>query len=733
MAMPVHAPREALTGMVERVTFHSEGSGYCVLRVAVPGQRELVTVIGAAASVTAGEQLEATGSWIIDREYGRQFQCTTLTLVPPGSREGIERYLGSGMVKGIGKGLARQLVAAFGEAVFQVIEEAPQRLLDLPRIGPKRQAHITRGWAEQKVIRDIMVFLHSHGVSTSRAVRIYKTYGDTAVARVRENPYDLALDIDGIGFKTADGLAGRLGIAPDAPMRAQAGVRHVLQEWCGHGHCAAWERKLAADAAALLEIPAPVIAAAIQVELDAEHLVAEEINGKPVLFLAALQRAERGVTSHLRRLAAGGPPWAAIDPGAALPWIELRTGQTLSPSQRQAVTTALHAKLAVITGGPGVGKTTVVNSILGILTAQGVRVCLAAPTGRAAKRLAASTGREAKTLHRLLEFDPGTLAFTRTAERPLDADLVVVDETSMVDVVLMNQLLKAIPDAAALLLVGDVDQLPSVGPGAVLADVIAAAAVPVIRLTEIFRQAAQSRIVVNAHRINAGQLPERAPPGAPDSDFHLIMARDKAEIHDRLLKVVAERIPARYGLDPVRDVQVLTPMNRGLLGARALNTDLQAGLNSEAQPRLTRFGWTYAPGDKVIQLANDYDKEVFNGDIGRIQAIDDEAGQLTIAFDGRTLTYDAHELDTLALAYATSVHKAQGSEYPAVVIPLAMEHYTLLQRNLLYTAVTRGKQVVVVIAEPRALQLAVKRTDSQRRLTRLRERLRGPNLALGLE
>lgn len=732
MTTPSLTDSECLAGMVERVTFHSEGNGFCVLRVAVPGQRDLVTVIGSAASVTAGEHLEASGHWVNDQEYGRQFRCTALRLVAPSSLEGIERYLGSGMVKGIGKRCARHLVEAFGAEVFQVIEDAPERLLDLHGIGPKRQARITNGWAEQKVIHAIMVFLHTHGVGSSRAVRIYKTYGNDAVARVRENPYGLALDIEGIGFKTADGIASRLGIAPDAPMRAQAGVRHVLQEWCGHGHCAAWYRKVAADTVALLAIPEPVVEAAIQVELDEERLIAEEINGKPVLFLAALQRAERGVTGHLRRLAVGGPPWALIDSGKALPWAEQHTGQALSASQRRAVTTALNAKIAIITGGPGVGKTTVVNSILGILTANGVEERLAAPTGRAAKRLAESTGREAKTIHRLLEFDARQMAFTRNAEHPLDADLVVIDEASMVDVVLMNQLLKAIPDSAALLLVGDVDQLPSVGPGAVLADVIAAEVVPVIRLTEIFRQAAHSRIVVNAHRINAGTHPEGAPPGEPDSDFHLITAKDKDDVHDRLLRVVAERIPARYGLDPVRDVQILTPMNSGVLGSRALNADLQALLNPDAQPCITRFGWTYAPGDMVIQLANDYDKEVFNGDIGRVQAIDTDEGLLTIDFDGRVVTYEASELDTLALAYATSVHKAQGSEYPAVVIPLAMEHYTLLQRNLLYTAVTRGKKVVVVIAEPKALSIAVKRTDSQRRLTRLRERLRGPNLGLTL-
>ncbi|MFE8034299.1 ATP-dependent RecD-like DNA helicase [Thiohalocapsa marina] len=716
------APTEPLSGAVVRVTYHSPESGFCVLRVQVRGQRDLVTLIGSAASVSPGEHLEAEGHWVNDRQHGLQYKATNLRIVPPRSLEGIERYLGSGMVKGIGPHFARTLVAAFGEDVFTVIEETPERLLALPGIGPKRQQRVTSAWAEQKVIREIMVFLQSHGVGTARAVRIYKTYGDAAVEKVRENPYRLALDIWGIGFKTADAIAERLGIARDAPIRAQAGVRHVLQELSTEGHCAAWRDELSTQAARLLEIPAPIIAAAIDSELAEERLVAETIAERPALFLAPLQRAERGVAGHLRRLAQDPPPWGPIDAEKALPWVETRTGQVLSASQRAAVATVLDAKVAIITGGPGVGKTTVVNSLLRILAAKGVEVLLCAPTGRAAKRLSESTGREAKTIHRLLEFDPQVMGFKRDAEHPLEADLVVVDETSMVDIVLMNQLLRAVPSFAALLLVGDVDQLPSVGPGAVLADLIASGTLPTLRLTEIFRQAAASRIIVNAHRINAGHQPEAAAPDGPASDFHLIRVDTPEAIHERLLRVVTERIPARFGLDPVRDIQVLTPMNRGGLGARALNVALQAALNPDAQPRIDRFGWTYAPGDKVIQLVNDYDKEVFNGDIGRIRAIDLEEGILTIDFDGRPVAYETGELDALALAYATSVHKAQGSEYPAVVIPLATQHYTLLQRNLLYTAVTRGKRLVVLIAQPKALAMAVKQTGAGR-LTRLREQL----------
>lgn len=714
-------PPETLQGSVERVTFHSPESGFCVLRVKVRGQQELMTVIGSAASITAGEYVECAGAWINDREHGLQFKAQHLRVVPPSTLEGIEKYLGSGMVKGIGPHFARQLVRAFGERVFEVIEQEPARLLELDGIGPKRQARVTQAWAEQKVIREIMVFLQSHGVGTARAVRIYKTYGAQAVERVQENPYRLALDIHGIGFKTADAIAQRLGIPADSLIRAQAGVRHVLQEIAGEGHCAAYRDSLIDTATQLLEIPAPIIEQALAAELQEQRLVAEELNDRPALFLGSLHRAEQGIADQLARLM-GPPPWGAIDAQKALPWVEQKTGLDLSASQRQAVAEAINRKISLITGGPGVGKTTVVNSILRILKAKGVQVLLGAPTGRAAKRLGESTDSEARTLHRLLEFDPKAMGFKRNQDNPLEADLVVVDETSMVDTVLMYQLLRAVPDGCGLLLVGDVDQLPSVGPGTVLADLIGSGVIPTVRLTEIFRQAAQSQIIVNAHRINQGQLPARSE-GA-DSDFYFIAADTPEEIHVKLLQVVTDRIPRRFGLDPVQDIQVLTPMNRGGLGARALNVELQQRLNPQAEPRVTRFGSTYAPGDKVIQTQNNYDKEVFNGDIGRIVKIDLEDQAVQVEFDGRRVEYDLGELDELALAYATSVHKSQGSEYAAVVIPLATQHYTLLERNLLYTAVTRGKRLVVIVGQVKALAMAVKRVGSVQRLTSLRERLR---------
>jgi len=712
---------ETLAGSIERVTYHGD-SGFCVLRVKLRGHRDLVTVIGSAASVTAGEYLECSGNWVNDRQHGLQFKARLLRVIAPSTLDGIERYLGSGMVKGIGPHFARKLVSAFGERVFDVIEDNPDALLSLDGIGPKRQRRVTEAWAEQKIIREIMVFLQSHGVGTARAVRIYKTYGEQAVERVRENPYRLALDIHGIGFKTADAIAQRLGIPADSLIRAQAGVRHVLQEIAGDGHCAAWSDELAVRSAQLLEIPPAIIGEAIDAQLAEEHLIAEAIDGRPVLLLTPLQRAEQGIALGIQRLGRDPPPWEPIDTAKALPWVAAQTGLALSDSQRAAIGQAVNGKLMIITGGPGVGKTTVVNSILRILLVKGVEVRLCAPTGRAAKRLSESTGRQAKTIHRLLEFDPAVMAFKRDQYSPLETDLVVIDEVSMVETALMNQLLRAIPTRAAVLLVGDVDQLPSVGPGAVLADLIGSGQVPSLRLTEIFRQAAASRIVVNAHRINHGRPPESPREDQRESDFYLIRCDTPELIQERLMRAVTERIPQRFGLDPVRDVQVLTPMNRGGLGARALNLELQRQLNPSTAPRVERFGWTYAPKDKVIQLVNDYDKDVFNGDIGRILAVDPEEGQLRIDFEGRAVDYEFGELDEIALAYATTVHKAQGSEYPAVVIPLAMSHYMLLQRNLLYTAVTRGKRLVVLVAQPKALHIAIDQTGANR-LTRLRQRL----------
>ena len=717
---PPPPEREVLAGAVERVTFHGEDSGFCVLRVKARGHRELVTVVGHAAAVSAGEWITASGEWVNDRTYGPQFRSRFLKATAPTSTEGIERYLGSGMIRGIGPVYAKKLVRAFGERVFDVIESEPGRLREVGGIGPVRAERITAAWAEQKAVREIMVFLHGHGVGTARAVRIFRTYGADAVQVMSENPYRLARDIRGIGFRTADAIAMRLGIGKTAMVRLRAGVAHALTEAMDDGHCGLPAEELRPAAAELLEAPEDLVRTAIGEELAAGNVVADRVGDTPCVFLAGLHRAEHGIAERLHRIAAGPLPWPRIDADKALPWVERRVGLELAPSQIGAIRLALASKVLVVTGGPGVGKTTIVNAILRILAAKGARLLLCAPTGRAARRMTETSGFEARTIHRLLEVDPASGGFRRDAEHPVDCDLLVVDEASMVDVPLMHALVKAVPDRTALLIVGDIDQLPSVGPGQVLADIIGSGAVPVVRLTEVFRQAAESRIIVNAHRINAGAVPELDPPEAI-SDFYFVPADDPESAVPRVLELVRTRIPRRFGLDPVRDIQVLCPMNRGGVGARSLNIELQAVLNPAGERKVERFGWTFARGDKVMQVENDYDKEVYNGDIGRVDDVDPELGEVTARFDGRTVAYGFGELDALVPAYATTIHKSQGSEYPAVVIPLMTQHYVMLRRNLLYTGVTRGKRLVVLVGQRKAIAIAVRAASGRRRWSKLRE------------
>jgi exodeoxyribonuclease V alpha subunit len=565
-----------------------------------------------------------------------------------------------------------------------------------------------------------MVFLHSHGVGTARAVRIYKTYGADAVQVMSENPYRLARDIRGIGFKTADAIAMKLGVAKTAMIRVRAGISYALTVAMDDGHCGLPTNELVPLAEKLLEIPQDVIRTALDLELAEGTVIADQVSEIDCIFLGSLHRAEQAVAERLLRLAKGELPWVSIDPDKAIPWVQQRINLTLAESQKAAVGLALASKVLVITGGPGVGKTTIVNAILRILSAKHVRLLLCAPTGRAAKRMSEATGLEAKTIHRLLEIDPKTGGFRKNNENPLDCDLLVVDETSMVDVLLMHALLKAVPDKAALLVVGDVDQLPSVGPGQVLVDTIASGAVPVVRLVEVFRQAAKSQIIVSAHRINEGGIPDLRKPDA-DSDFYFVEADDPETGVLRIVELVKTRIPKRFGLDPIRDVQVLCPMNRGGVGARSLNVELQAALNPAGGRKVERFGWTFSPGDKVMQIENDYDKEVYNGDIGYVKDVAPDEGELTVAFEERLVTYGFGELDTLVPAYATTIHKSQGSEYSAVVIPVMTQHYTMLQRNLLYTGVTRGKKLVVLVGQKKAVAIAVRNNTGRRRWSKLAE------------
>jgi exodeoxyribonuclease V alpha subunit len=717
-----------LDGTLGRVVYRDDESHFTVARLVVDGRVEPVTIVGELVGPTEGLPLRLRGRWVDDRKWGRQFKVETYHLRTPETLVGIERFLGSGLIPGIGPELAHRLVDKFGMDTLEVIDRSPGRLTEVAGIGASRAAKIAAAWADQRHVQDVMVFLRGHGVSAGFAARIVKKYGNDAIAKVRENPYRLAVEVWGIGFRTADAIAEKLGIARDAPARLEAGIVHVLGTNLEDGHLHVPEDELMRSTAELLGVSPDPLREALS-RLDHGRLVIRESLGHRgmVVALVDAQRAEVEAAAGLADLARTPARPLAIDIDAAVRDFEVKSGLELAAEQRRAVTAALIDKCVVITGGPGVGKTTIVRGIVHLALLCHRRVALAAPTGRAAKRLSESTGGEAMTLHRLLEYQPQTGAFARDRTTPLDADVVIVDETSMVDVPLLRGLVAALRPSAQLVLVGDVDQLPSVGPGSVLADVIASGAATVVRLTEIFRQAARSKIVISAHRINRGEMPDLAAPGdGAESDFYFVGRDEPEAARATVVDLVADRIPARFGFDAIADVQVLTPMHRGELGTAALNAALQARLNPTSErDELVRGDRAFRAGDKVMQLRNDYDRGVFNGDIGVIASVDARSATLRVDFDGaRHVDYERAELDQLVHAYAVSVHKSQGSEYPAVVLPLATQHYMMLQRSLLYTAVTRGRRLVVVVGSRRAVGMAVRNATARQRYTWLAERIR---------
>ncbi len=732
-AMSSRPAPHVLEAVLERLTYVNEETGYTIARVATGRGSDLLTVVGALLGAQPGESLQLRGWWSSHPQYGRQFEVVSYTTVLPATIQGIRRYLGSGLIKGIGPVFAERIVEHFDLDTLRIIEEEPGRLVEVPGLGPKRTAKITAAWVEQKAIKEVMVFLQGVGVSTSIAVRIYKKYGDTSIDVVRKEPYRLAADVWGIGFKTADTIAQAVGIPHDSPERVKAGLQYTLSQATDNGHCYLPAGQLVADAVKILEVPAELTGRCLDDLVAEEGVVREAVPGRdgepvPAIYLVPFHRAEQSLAGALltllRTKADRMPHFAGVDWTKALGWLKSRTGTDLAPEQQEAVRLTLTAKVAVLTGGPGCGKSFTVRSIVELAAAKHAKILLVAPTGRAAKRLAELTGQPAATVHRLLKLQPGGDAgYDR--DNPLDVDLLVVDEASMLDLVLANKLIKAVPPGAHLLLVGDVDQLPSVGAGEVLRDLLTAATIPRVRLTRVFRQAADSGVVTNAHRINAG----RPPVLQGMSDFFLFPCDDTEATAALTVDVACTRLAKRFGLDPRRDVQVLAPMHRGPAGAAALNTLLQQHLTParEGLPERRVGGRVFRIGDKVTQIRNNYEKGqagVFNGTIGVVTALNPDDQNLTVRTDeDEYIDYDFDELDELAHAYAMTIHRSQGSEYPAVVIPITTSAWMMLQRNLLYTAITRAKRLVVLVGSRRALAAAIRTVGAGRRHTALTYRL----------
>jgi exodeoxyribonuclease V alpha subunit len=720
---------EFLQGQIERITYTNEENGYTVAKVKVRSRRDLVTVIGHMTSPLPGQVLKMKGEWTNHPKFGEQFKAVFCECSVPATSAGIQRYLGSGLIKGIGPVMAKRIVARFGDDTLDVIESETEKLTEVEGIGEKRIEMIKKAWEEQKEIREVMLFLQGHGVSATYASKIFKAYGKEAIQVVQENPYRLATDIFGIGFVTADNIARKLGFTLESEFRIQAGILYVLHQLSDEGHVFYPRPDLISKCTEILEVETALVDKCLA-ELSAQQKVVIEGLTTPVeesleaVYLAKYHFSEKSIARKLTQLRSAPKSIRKVDTDKALDWVQKTHSMSLAKKQAEAVRRALEDKILVITGGPGTGKSFLLNAILKIVSRLKAKIVLAAPTGRAAKRMNEATGFEAKTIHRLLEFDFQKGGFKKDEEHPLNCDLLIVDEMSMVDTVLMHHLLKAVRLDTTLIMVGDVNQLPSVGAGNVLKDIINSGAVPVVELNEIFRQARESSIIVNAHLINQGQFPRLTPRQDKLDDFFFMQEEDPEKVLDKIKYIVMQRIPKRFRLDPVSQVQVISPMNRGVVGVSNLNSELQACLNPKGQ-ELARGGRTFREGDKVMQIKNNYDKEVFNGDIGRIIKLDLEMQEIKVRFDDRVVAYEYADLDELVLAYAVSIHKSQGSDYPAVVIPLLTQHYIMLQRNLIYTGITRGKSLVVVIGAKKALAIAVNNAKTQQRYTFLDGRLKG--------
>ncbi len=717
-----------LQGQLERITYFNEENHYTIAKIKVQGRSSLVTVVGNLVSVSPGETLRLQGTWDTHPKYGEQFKISSYETIVPATAKGIERYLGSGLIKGIGPVMAKRLVERFGTETLNVIETAIERLAEVEGFGRKRIDMIRSAWSEQREIRNVMLFLQGHEVSSAYAARIYKQYGKDSIRVVKENPYRLAEDIFGIGFLTADRIAEKLGVPKESEVRAEAGLLHVLRRLSEEGHVYYPYEPLIEECGKILGVDREIIAKAFGKLVFEKKVVAEDLGGEEIrenhkaVYLAVLYQAETGIAEKIGKIAGSSSAMMLLNADEMLKRVEGEMSIELARNQRWAVREALSRKVMVITGGPGTGKTTIIKAIIRLFRGAGKHVLLAAPTGRAAKRMSEATGHEAKTIHRLLEYSPKLAGFRRNEESPLEADLIVIDETSMVDTLLMNHLVRAVPPATRLLFVGDVDQLPSVGPGNILKDIIDSGRIPTVKLNEIFRQSQDSLVVVNAHRINNGEFPVLPSESGDSGDFFFVQLEDPDEVCRMVVNMCGQRIPEKFGLHPFNDIQVLTPMHRGVVGVSNLNAELQKNLNASSD-ELVRGGRSIRCGDKVMQTKNNYDKDVYNGDIGRITAINREDQEVTVDYDGRPVVYDFSDLDEITLAYAVSVHKSQGSEYPAVVLPLLTQHYLMLQRNLLYTAITRGKRLVVIIGTKKALGIAIRNNKQQMRYTRLKERL----------